>query len=96
MELYREEEEHEQTEMKEVHLSEDSEEEEVENEGNKKENILKRIYEKLLKPFTIADGENTLKIKKFFKEKTSIFEEGLKKRVRFRSFYEKNHDDDEK
>ena len=34
--------------------------------------MMKRIYEKLSKPFTIADGENTLKIKKFIKQKTSI------------------------
>ena len=40
--------------MKEVDLSEDSEKEM--EEGNKKQNILKRIYEKLSKPFTIADG----------------------------------------
>ena len=79
--------------MKEVHLSEDSEQEEDEEE-DKKQNILRRIYEKLSKPFTIADGENTLKIKKFFKEKTQIFEENLKKRVRFRSFYEKHDDED--
>lgn len=48
---------------------------------------MKKIYEKLSKPFTVADGENTLKIKKYIKQKTAILEKKFRKRMKFRSFY---------
>ena len=54
------------------------------------EPLYKKIYSTLSRPFSVADGENTLKIKDVFAEKKNKLEEAIKKRVRFKSFYDKS------
>ena len=46
------------------------------------------MYETLSKPFAPSDGKNTLNLKKYLINKMSVVDEVIKKRVRFKSFYD--------
>ncbi len=49
-----------------------------------------KLYESLSKPFTIADGRNTLKLKNLMVEqKEKKVEDSLRKKSKFKSFYER-------
>ena len=63
---------------------------EKEDKKWKDEPLFKKIYERLSRPFSVADGENTLKIKTFVNEKKQKIAAALNKRQRFKSFYDKS------